>query len=163
MKLLFLVLTLLPFFHDEKYEVQYQSCKDETIVINYQQQEYELKLFNINYTNELSHAKACNLLQEANTIEIEIDPLIKIEKPFNAYVFVDGLLVQEHLIKQELAVPKINHPNYKYSKQMQLQQSVATNISKAKTIQKSQHGYIHIIIYYLLLLLSICIYKKIKV
>lgn len=163
MKILFMLTALLPFFHYQKYPVNLKSCNNDQILIEYNQEQYSLELFNLVETNEQSRAQVCRLLNEASEIQIEIDPLIQISEPIKAYVFVDGTLLQKQMIQMELALPKINHPHYKYHSQMQVAIKTAYHDTKNKTMNQDYHGLIHLGIYYLILLLCICIYRKIRV
>ena len=163
MKKLYLVMMLLPFMHQQRYPMQYVSCNETNIQLKDEQNTYDVKLFNIYLKQGQPQYQVCELLEDASNIEIEFDPLIEISEPLNAYIFIDGELLQEKIIKQELGYSKIDNPNYLYYHQMQSEQKVINHqVVESATITK-KIKYSFLLICYSITLFCVCIYHKIKV
>lgn len=120
------LLALFPFLHDQTYEVQITSCEQNSIVASYEGVPFTLSLFNIGIKDEKGWQKTCELLTNAERVEIELDTSVSISEPVNAYIFIDDTLLQEQLIKEEIAYTLIHNPEYTYQ-------------NKLSQIENSQH------------------------
>lgn len=66
---------------------------------------------------ELTKNYVCELLSKANTVEIKYDEVGKLEDKYNrklVWVYIDGVLIQEKLIKEGFAEIKYIYANYDY-------------------------------------------------
>lgn len=112
------LLALFPFLHEQKYEVQLTTCEKEHIVVEYQGTPMEVSLFNLQMKSEEGWGEACKLLNDAQKLSIEVDSTTKISEPLAVYMFADSKLLQEELVRSELAYTMIHNPEYKYEKQL---------------------------------------------
>lgn len=119
MKKILFLLTLFPFLHGTSYPVTFVSCKQDEIVVRYEEQDMQVSLFNIKIDESAGWNKTCDLLQQASQIKMEIDPSSAINEPVPVYLFADDTLLQSALLKEDLAFIQIKNPEYTYEKQME--------------------------------------------
>ena len=131
--LILLILFLIPIncYAEEKKEVQFSSCIDgDTASFIMKKKTIKVRFLSID-TPELAHndkdeepyayeAKeyTCRKLKNANKIELEFEKNSSKKDKYGrylAYVFVDGKLLQQELVKNGYADVKYNKNNYKYS------------------------------------------------
>lgn len=121
------LLALFPFLHDQRYTVTYHSCEKEKIIVAENDTLFEIRLFNLKITEDEGWETVCSLLEEADTITFEVDATTKISEPLPVYLFTDGELVQERLIRQGSAYTQIHNPEYRYEKELlKLEESTST-------------------------------------
>ena len=138
MKKAILLLALFPFLHKTVYPVEYVSCKTGEIIVKHEDETLEISLFNTKITSEKGWNQACSLISEAKQLRIEMDPSSKIEEPMPVYLFADGQLVQEEIIKKEAAYPMIHNPEYTYEKRLEAALDTTKTMAGTKTV-KSTH------------------------
>lgn len=118
-------LALFPFLHNTVYSVQVESCSADNITLHYQGASVPVSLFNLKITREEGWGRVCTLLKEANQVTFEVDTNAKIEEPIPVYLFADGVLIQEEVIKNKEGYNMIRNPEYKYAKKlMEMEDSV---------------------------------------
>lgn len=106
-----------PLFKEIKYSGKVSNCDKNGFIFQQEVSSYSMKLFNI-MMSEKGKKKACELLEQAKFVEIEIDrnaPSIYVTE---VYAFVEGKLVQEYLIENDFARIKLRNPEYKYFQDM---------------------------------------------
>lgn len=108
------LLALFPFLHDTKYPIQITSCEQESVIASYETTPFTLSLFNLYIKDDAGWERTCSLLQEAKKVELEIDSSASVSEPLSAYVFIDGTLLQEQLIREGHALTRIHNPEYTY-------------------------------------------------
>lgn len=137
---------LFPFLHSQLYEVNFYSCEKDRIILTYQDQPFEVRLFNLKMKNDNGWEKACRMIQHAEQLQIEIDASSKIQEPLEVYLFVKDELLQEILIRENLAYTMIHNPEYKYEqKLMDLQnakQVMGANATNTLQIDTKSQGWI---------------------
>lgn len=118
MKAFMIVLfALFPYLHHQRYEITLEDCEQEHIVVREKKEPFEITLFNLK-TDEAGWEKTCSLLQDADKIEMEIDPSTQISEPLAAYIFIDGELLQKRLIQENNAYTLIHNPEYLYESEL---------------------------------------------
>lgn len=170
MKLLsILCFALFPFLHNTVYQAKLTSCDANSIVLNSQGNDMLVSLFNLNITSEKGWNRTCTMLKEAKEITFEIDVTSKISEPVPVYLFVDGKLIQEEIIRSEEGYSIIHNPEYKYEKRLEkIQQSsktMADQSNQPDTPHQQSYGFIYLLVFILLwvILYYQLIYKKRKV
>ena len=121
---------------NEKEQVKFSKCVDgDTATFNINGKRKKVRFLGINtpesvkkdsevesYGKEASNY-TCNLVKNANKIEIEYDINSDKEDKFGrvlAYVYVDGKMLQEELLKKGLAKVAYLYGNYQYTEQFKL-------------------------------------------
>lgn len=105
--------------YDEKEIVDVEKCDEDELVFSKDEHSFQASFFNIRFVNEEARLKACSLLQNANRVEVEIDPQSSHAQPINVYIFTDGYLMQRELIEKGLAKINIRNPEYIYEAEME--------------------------------------------
>lgn len=113
------MLALFPFLHATSYPVTFVSCKNTEIIVQKDDENVNISLFNLKITEEEGWVQVSKLLENAKDIRIEIDPSSKIEDTIPVYLFVDDILVQEELIKNGYGYPMIHNPEYTYENRLE--------------------------------------------
>lgn len=119
-----IVLTLFSFLHEQKYTVQ-TTCENNQIKAKYEEEWYDVDLFNAFVKEE---ADVCSYIKEE--AQIEFDSYAKIENPLRVYLFVEGALLQQTLIDDGLATPKIENPNYQYQLEKKQEEAVVAEVKE---------------------------------
>ena len=127
-----LIAALFPFLHATSYSADLVSCKTNEIVVESEDSQLTLSLFNVKVTDKKGWEYTCDLLEKADEIHFEIDPSTKVEDPLAVYLFADDQLVQEELIKQGYAYPMIHNPEYTYEKRLEIAFDSTQTMAKAK-------------------------------
>lgn len=104
-----ILLALFSFLAGEVYHVDAYQCESNQIQIEYEGTQYSLQLFNIILEED---ANVCEYMKGEMTFVF--DPYVKIEAPFNVYVFMDQQLLQQTLVDRKEAKVKIHNPSYLY-------------------------------------------------
>lgn len=154
--LLTVVLALFPLLHETSYPAEFQSCSAEGIFLKIKDEVREVQLFNI-VMNEKGTGRVCKALEEAKTITVEIDSSSQVEDPLPVYIFADGNLLQEEVLKNQEGYIAVKNPEYRYEKRMEAAAAAQKTSAKQKqpeTVKAHQpsRGY-----RYLLLFLTIWI------
>ncbi len=99
--------------------VEVESCNSQTIQIRITNKLYKLSLFNTLIIDKTAAYKyICNELNKS-VVTIEIDPLVNnYDNVLDAWVFVDGELLQSKLVEKRVAKPASLNKNYKYTDKM---------------------------------------------
>lgn len=139
MKKLLILLTLFPFLHATSYTATYVSCDSDAIVLKLQGQDTQVSLFNVK-VKEQGWSTTCELLSKAEKLHIEIDPSSAVQEPLPVYIFADGELVQEELLKKQQAIIQIRNPEYTYEDQMEKASSTTSVMAPAITPTKRAHA-----------------------
>lgn len=88
--------------------VEYVECNHEYLVLSDEEITYNIDFFNVIFYEEENRLEACRYLKEAERIEIEEEKYV-----YNAYyIYVDGLLLQEIIVEEELGKQNINYVEY---------------------------------------------------
>lgn len=90
-------------------------CEPQALVFMAEEEKIEAAIFNIEVKD---WEKVCTVLEEANVIEIEKEPLNH-EESKDVYVFVDGVLLQKLILERKWGEVLIPHPEYRYAAQME--------------------------------------------
>lgn len=166
MKLLSIVyFALFPFLHNTVYTAKLTSCDANQIIINAQGEDMLVSLFNLNIINEKGWNRTCTMLEAANEITFEIDASSKIDEPVPVYLFADGVLIQEELIRNAEGYSVIHNPEYKYEKQLEKVSNISSTIANPdETVDqkhKRSYGFVYLSVFLLLwgLLFYHLIYK----
>ncbi len=125
-------LALFPFLHNTTYSAKINTCGSDGITLTAQGSTMNVTLFNLKITKEEGWGRVCNLLKGAQNVTFELDTSVKIEDPLPVYLFADGKLVQEEVIRNNEGYSVIRNPEYKYEKRiMELQDTtqVMANLS----------------------------------
>jgi len=162
--------------------VKYSSCVDgDTIKVVMDKEKVTVRLLAVD-TPETKHPDkgvepygkeasefTCNLIKNASKIELEFDKnsdeLDKYSR-YLAWVFIDGKLLQEELIKKGYAKTAYLYGNYKYTKDLKvLEENAKTNRLGIWSNYKedySEYIYIAVVIILVLFGVSTTKMKKIK-
>ena len=160
------LLALFPFLHEQAYEVQLISCEKEHIVISYEGKAMEAELFNLQMNDDEGWQQACKLLQDAQSITMELDSTTKVVEPLAVYLFADGLMIQEELVRSEQAYTLIHNPEYTYEKQLleieESQRTMSTNGYDHATHIYPKHGWKFLLFLFIcwVCTLSYAVYKN---
>ena len=128
MKLIVIILSTLPILlHNQTYPVTLHQCEMNKIIVEENKIPFEIQLFNLKIKDEDGWKRTCDILEQSNTLEIEIDTSTNISEPLPVYLFADKELVQKTLIREERAYTQIHNPEYKYeSELLEIEQATST-------------------------------------
>lgn len=158
------LLALFPFLHAQAYPVTVTSCASDAIVLNKDGVDFNASLFNIEMKDEQGWEKTCKRLQDGSSFHIEIDPSTQIKEPIPVYLFVDDTLLQELLLRDDVAYIKIDNPEYTYEKQMKDAQTTLQTMANSKTeitTHGSSYGWLFLgVLYFLWLVMLYRLYRK---
>ena len=131
---------------NEKIEVKFSKCVDgDTIKLKVNGKKERVRLLAIDTPESVTPDKpveaygkeasnyTCNLVKNANKIEIEYDINSDKEDKYGrllAYVYVDGKMIQEELLKNGLARVAYLYSNYQYTEKFKELESVAKENKK---------------------------------
>ena len=88
--------------------VEYVECNQENLILTDEQTTYNIDFFNVIFYKEENRLVACRYLEEAERIEIESEKHVS-----NAYyIYVDGILLQEIIVDEELGKQNIHYVEY---------------------------------------------------
>jgi len=129
-RLLLIILLINPFFVYAKEEVKFNKCIDgDTIKVERNDEIITVRLLAVNtpeiktdkkegeYYSEEASTYTCNLIMNAKKIELEYDPKSDITDKYDrtlAWVFIDGKLLEDLLVKNGYAEVKYVYDDYKY-------------------------------------------------
>lgn len=108
------MLALFPFLHNVSYEVELKSCENERIIVSKDGTDFEVTLFNLKMKSDEGWTKTCSILNKSEKITMEIDESSAVSEPLAVTLFADGQMLQEDLIRENLAYTLIHNPEYKY-------------------------------------------------
>lgn len=106
-------------FYEKKEIVDVEKCDEDELVFSKDEHSFQASFFNIRFVDENGRLKACSLLQNANRIEVEMDPQSSQTQPVDVYIFTDGYLLQRELIEKGLAKINIRNPEYIYEAEIE--------------------------------------------
>lgn len=132
----------------EPIDIEIEKCNENELYIRENDALYAADFFNVTFFDQDSRLKACDILLEAEHVQMEIDPLIHQGEPLMIYLFVDSRLFQKTLIEENLAKIAIEFPGYRYTKTLQeaLVSEVMAEVKPTKTHAKQfDFGYLIII------------------
>ena len=131
---------------NEKIEVKFSKCVDgDTIKLKVNGKKERVRLLAIDTPESVTPDKpveaygkeasnyTCNLVKNANKIEIEYDINSDKEDKYGrllAYVYVDGKMIQEELLKNGLARVAYLYSNYQYTEKFKELENVAKENKK---------------------------------
>lgn len=121
-----LILTLFSFEQEEIYEVETYSCEENTLRIKQKENWFNIHLFNVNIEEGVNICTYIN-----GEIRVEFETAVQLKEPYEAYVFVNHVLLQEQLIEDKKATIKIQSPAYKYDLEV-TKEMVMANVSESK-------------------------------
>ena len=176
-KILFiLIIFLFPIMVSAKEIVSFSKCVDgDTIKVKINNEEKTIRLLAVDTPESVSTKVAdeyygkeasdytCNLITNANTIELEYDPNSDKLDKYNrllAWVFVDNKLLQELLVRNGYAEVAYLYGDYKYTSILQSEQKIAKS-NKIGIWKEEKYSYKDILIAIGVVLLGI-IYSYIK-
>ncbi len=147
-------LALFPFLHNTIYSAKVNTCGSDGITITAQGSTMNITLFNLKITREEGWGRVCNLLKSAEHVTFEIDASAKIEDPLPVYLFADGKLIQEEIIRNNEGYSIIRNPEYKYEKRlMELQdttQVMANLNNRSRTQNHLSYGWLFLLMFTLM-------------
>lgn len=154
-----IMLALFPYLHDTSYNVQVQSCEPNHIVVVSEGVPQEITLFNLKMKDEKrGWEKTCSLLKDANEVSMQIDKSSAVDDPLSVYLFANDSLIQEDLVREDLAYTLIHNPEYTYeSKLMEVAQSNRVMAEPKESTTSSYASYGWIFLLTLCIIWSICI------
>lgn len=129
--------------------VTLEKCNEKQLIFLQDEQIIEADFFNIIFHDPAARVHACEMIENADKIKIEKDKLIQEE---NYYIFLDGKLLQEILIQEDMAEIMIDYPDYKYISQMQKKEITAVMSEPVRMINTNRSWII------LISLVTICIF-----
>ena len=149
--LLTVVLALFPLLHETSYPAEFQSCSSEGIFLKIKGEVSEVQLFNV-VMNEKGSGRVCKALKEAKTITVEIDSSSQVEEPLPVYIFADGNLLQEEVLKNQEGYLAVKNPEYRYEKRLEAAAAAQTTGAKQKqpkTVKahQSSRGYRYLFLF----------------
>lgn len=106
----------IPLFRNTMYRGNVLLCDYNGFLFDYQNNQYEMKLFNVMLNKEDINS-ICSILS-ANSVEIEIDLLAATSGIVEVYVFIDDELLQTRLIRDNMARITLRNPEFKYYSEM---------------------------------------------
>lgn len=159
-KILFIILLLFPIFVNAKEEVKFSDCVDgDTIKVVINDEIKKVRLLAVDtpesvstkegyeYYGKESSDYTCNLITNANLIELEYDPNSDKTDKYNrvlAWVFVDNKLLQDLLVKNGYAEVAYLYGDYKYTSILESSELIAK--SENIGIWKDNYDYKDILI-----------------
>ena len=112
--------------------VEYVECNEEYLILMGEEITYNIDFFNVIFYEESNRLEACRYIEEANEIKIEEEKYI-----FNAYyIYVDGILLQEMIVKEELGKQNIHYVDYLHNFEKK-EQKVIANYENIKRNNRS--------------------------
>ena len=108
--------------------VEYVECNQNDLILTDEQTTYNIDFFNVVFYKDENRLEACRYLEEAETIEIEEEKHVS-----NAYyIYVDGILLQEIIVEEELGKQNIHYVDYLHNFEKKEQKVIANyeNISR---------------------------------
>lgn len=108
--------------------VEYVECNQNDLILADEQTTYHIDFFNVVFYIDENRLEACRYLEEAETIEIEEEKHV-----LNAYyIYVDGILLQEIIVEEELGKQNIHYVDYLHNFEKKEQKVIANyeNISR---------------------------------
>ena len=140
-KLIFLLLLLFPIITFAKEEVKFSNCVDgDTIKVILNEDEIKVRLLAVDtpesvstqvedeYFGKESSDYTCNLITKAKTIELEYDENSDKTDKYGrvlAWVFVDGNLLQDSLVRNGYAEVAYLYGDYKYTDRLEASEILA--------------------------------------
>lgn len=88
--------------------VEYSVCDENKLIFKEDNQIYDIDFFNLIFVDDKSRSLTCEYLSQANSIEIEKEPLAQ----NSYYIYVDDKLLHEIVIDQGWAKINLNYPEY---------------------------------------------------
>lgn len=175
-KVLLILLILLPFFVSADV-VEFNKCIDgDTFKVVLNDEVVTVRLLAIDtpesvhpdkekeYYGDESSSFTCNMIKNAKTIELEYDSNSDKYDKYNrllAWVFVDGKLLQDEIIKNGYGRVAYLYDDYKYSNILKQSEMIAKNNHIGIWLDNSSNNVIYIVVI-TTLLLSIIMYLKNK-
>lgn len=149
--LLTVVLALFPLLHETSYPAEFQSCSAEGIFLTIKGEVSEVQLFNVVMSDKGS-SRVCKALENAETITVEIDSSSQVEEPLPVYIFADGNLLQEEVLRNQEGYLAVKNPEYRYEKRMEAAADVRKTSAKQKqpeTVKahQSSRGYRYLFLF----------------
>ncbi len=148
---------MFSFLSNQRYEVKYIEVKNNDIIIEFLNKQYQVELFNVKLNKQASSYMQ-EILNNSQEVKIELDDEIKQEDKLIAYVFVDDTLLQQLLIDEGYAKLKINNPNYHYFNQER--KVINYQVKKKPILKQDYHGSIYLMGFYLMTIISLKSFNK---
>lgn len=141
MKYFLIILSTLPIYlHNQTYPVTLHQCEMNKIIVEDNKIPFEIQLFNLKIKDEEGWNRTCDILEQANTLEIEIDASTNISEPLPVYLFADQELVQKTLIREERAYTQIHNPEYRYeSELLEIEQAASTMAVQSSEATRNEY------------------------
>ena len=108
--------------------VEFVECNQNYLILTDEQTTYNIDFFNVIFYKEENRLEACRYLEDAEKIEIEEEKYVS-----NAYyIYVDGILLQEIIVDEELGKQNIHYVEYLHNFEKKEQKVMANyeNISR---------------------------------
>ena len=101
--------------------VEYVECNQKYLILTDEKTTYNVDFFNVIFYKEENRLEACRYLEEAEIIEIEEEKYVS-----NAYyIYVDGILLQEMIVEEELGKQNIHYVEYLHNFEKKEQKVIA--------------------------------------
>ena len=173
-KVLLILLILLPFFVSAK-TVEFSKCIDgDTFKVVLNEKEVTVRLLAVDtpesvhpnkekeYYGEEASEFTCNLLKNANKIELEYDSnsekYDKYERVL-AWVFIDGKLLQDEIIKNGYGRVAYLYDDYKYTNILLNSEKHAKDNNLGIWVDNSNNEVIYVVVF-IAIIVSIIIYLQ---
>lgn len=135
--------------------VEYVECNQEYLILMDEETTYHVDFFNVIFYKEENRVEACKYLENADKIEIEEEKYVS-----NAYyIYVDGLLLQELIVEEELGKQNINYVEYLHNFEKKEQKVIANY----ENIKRNNRSFYILGFLFLFLMLSLFLTFVIKV
>ena len=101
--------------------VEYVECNQKYLILTDEQTTYNIDFFNVVFYKDENRLEACRYLEDAEKIEIEEEKYVS-----NAYyIYVDGKLLQEIIVDEELGKQNIHYVEYLHNFEKKEQKVIA--------------------------------------
>ncbi len=101
--------------------VEYVECNQKYLILTDEQTTFNIDFFNVIFYKEENRLEACRYLEDAEKIEIEEEKYVS-----NAYyIYVDGKLLQEIIVDEELGKQNIHYVEYLHNFEKKEQKVIA--------------------------------------
>lgn len=135
-----ILLALFPYLHAQRYGVSYVSCEPQRIIVEDSKERFEITLFNLKIHEEAGWEKVCHMMENAEVLELEIDPSAQVSEPLPVYLFADGELIQKTLVRENHAYTLIHNPEYLYEEELLALEESTTTMAIKEAVNETNSG-----------------------
>ena len=154
MKWLFFI--LLKNLYLTYYPVEIIEC-NQSIQVQFQDSVRVLELFNVQVYDM---NRACELLKNANVVEIAFEPNIQQDEILSSWVLVDDVLLQQILVDENVAGIVRKNPLYQYQLGVESQEVKAP--LQEMIVENRNQGYRIVILHLIVCVFCVVVTKAVK-